>query len=102
MEVAVGESLGIEPVQRPAREHLAQQPVVLAVGAVDPVDAVRFAEPCALLHPGVQKRARIGFIAASADVLQAPFERKDAAIVVRSPPGVLVAAYFLFEPGHNL
>ena len=58
MEVAVGESLGIEPVQRAGREHLAQQPVVLAVGAVDPVHAVRLAEPCALLHPGVQGAVR--------------------------------------------
>ncbi len=55
-----------------------------------------------LIHPGIQKPARIGLIAPPANVLQAPFEGKDAAIVVGSPPGVLVAANFLFEPGHSL
>ena len=43
-----------------------------------------------------------GFITASADVLQAPFEGIHTAIVVDRPPGVLVAANFLFQPGHNL
>ena len=49
-----------------------------------------------LLHPGVQKSARIGFIGPAPDVLQAPFKGKDPAVVVGGPPGVLVAAYFLF------
>jgi leader peptidase (prepilin peptidase)/N-methyltransferase len=55
-----------------------------------------------LIHPGIQKSARIRFIATPANVLQAPLEGKNAAIVVRSPPGVLVATYFLFKPGHSL
>src|ERR1700730_12801939 len=55
-----------------------------------------------LFNPGIQERAGIGLIPTAADVLQAPFERKDTAVVVRGPPGVLVAAYSLFEPGHSL
>src|SRR6266576_2846235 len=55
-----------------------------------------------LIHPGIQKPARVGLIAPPANVLQAPFEGKDAAIVVGRPPGVLVAANFLFEPGHSV
>src|ERR1700730_15691429 len=55
-----------------------------------------------LIHPGIQKSARIRFIATPANVLQAPLEGKNAAIVVRRPPGVLVATYFLFKPGHSL
>ena len=53
-------------------------------------------------HTYIQKPARIGLIAPPANVLQAPFEGKDAAIIVRRPPGMLVAADCLFEPGHSL
>ncbi len=54
------------------------------------------------IHPAMQICVRIGFIAAPANVFQPPFEGIDTAIIVGSPPGVLVAANFLFEPGHNL
>jgi leader peptidase (prepilin peptidase) / N-methyltransferase len=55
-----------------------------------------------LIHPGIQKCTRIGFIAAATNMLEAPFEWKNATIVVYRPTGVLVAANSLFEPRHSL
>jgi len=45
--------------------------------------------------------SRIGVGGISADVLQAPMERLDAAVVVGGPAAVLVAADFAFEPVHR-
>jgi hypothetical protein len=55
-----------------------------------------------LVYPGIQKASWIGLILAPANVFQAPFEWKYAPVVIGGPPGMLVAAYFLFQPGHNL
>jgi hypothetical protein len=49
----------------------------------------------------VDERARIGLIGGAADVLEAPVEGLDAAIVVGGPAAVLVAADFAFEPVHK-
>jgi len=43
----------------------------------------------------------IGVIRRAADVLEAPVEGLDAAIVVGGPAAVLVAADFAFEPVHD-
>ena len=45
--------------------------------------------------------AGIGIIGGTADVLEAPIEGLDAAIVVGGPAAVLVAANFAFEPVHE-
>ncbi len=98
-------------ILRPGRNDLAGEREDLSAGAAifgwmehvvgggrrgEPIVAVRKS----FVHPGIQEAARIGFIAAPADVFQAPFERKDAAIVVGGPPVVLVAADSFFKPGH--
>ena len=47
------------------------------------------------------KCARIWLIRRTADVLEAPMEGLDAAVVVGGPAAVLVAADFAFEPVHG-
>jgi len=51
--------------------------------------------------PTVKEGARVGVIGTAADVLEAPGEGEDAAVVVHCPATVLVAADGLFEPAHG-
>ena len=51
--------------------------------------------------PAVEEGARVGVIGAAADVLEAPGEGEDAAVVVHRPATMLVAADGLFEPAHS-
>ena len=52
-------------------------------------------------HPAAEEGARVGLIGAAADVLEAPDEGADHAVIVGGPATMLVAADSLFEPVHG-
>lgn len=68
-------------------------------GGRDSVEVVAARE--SFRDPTVKEGARVGVIGAAADVLEAPGEGEDAAVVVHRPATVLVAADGLFEPAHS-
>src|SRR5579862_9440111 len=100
-------------VVRPRRRYLARKREDLPFrGAVlrmvqDVVRGGRRGKPFIAMrerfrNPSVQEPARIGSVGSAADMLEAPFEGIDPAIVIGGPPGMLVAPYFLFQPRHNV
>ena len=50
---------------------------------------------------GADEGARIGLMRGTADMLESPMERLNAAVVVSSPTAMLVAANFALEPVHK-
>ena len=76
MQVAVREALGVQPVQRAAREHLASAAGVSASEPSTQCTRVRLAEPCALLHPGVQGGVRSSGCAPRSSALRVMGARK--------------------------
>ena len=68
---------------------------------VDLLAAAMEAEGYSLAGVFADESAGIGLIGRAADVLEAPVEGLDAAVVVGGPAAVLVAADFAFKPVHK-